>query len=137
MKPPAEQEVRQALVRAEDALDTAAYNLKGGFLLATVNRAYYACFYCMTALLYTEGVQAKTHQGTHIKFFDHFIKTAMFPHSMGAFVKVLFSKRQAADYELDAAISTDEAEDLVNKSREFYRSVSEYLDDWKSDLSSM
>ena len=49
-------EAQQALERAEDTLNESSYNLDGGFTIATANRAYYAIFYCLTALLYTEHV---------------------------------------------------------------------------------
>ena len=33
----------KALAKAADALENAVYNLKGGFIEATANRAYYVC----------------------------------------------------------------------------------------------
>jgi uncharacterized protein (UPF0332 family) len=46
-------EVAKALNKAKDSIAAAAYSMTGGFILAAVNRAYYAMFYCMNALLYT------------------------------------------------------------------------------------
>ncbi len=51
----------KALERADDAIQAAKYDLEGGHVLAAANRSYYAMFYCMTALLYTKDVFAKTH----------------------------------------------------------------------------
>ena len=44
-------EAVKALDRAKDAIETAEYTIQGDFILAAINRAYYAMFYCMTALL--------------------------------------------------------------------------------------
>jgi uncharacterized protein (UPF0332 family) len=68
MTHPEQSESFKALEKAEDAIENAEYNLKGGFISATANRAYYGCYYCMIALLYTKSVHAKTHQGAHTKF---------------------------------------------------------------------
>jgi uncharacterized protein (UPF0332 family) len=50
----------KALEKAIEALESAAYDLQGGFILTAVNRAYYACYYCMAGLLLTQNVYAKT-----------------------------------------------------------------------------
>lgn len=65
-------EAQLALERAEDTLDESAHNLDGGFTIATVNRAYYAIFYCLTALLYTEDIQTKRQRSTGYKFHSSF-----------------------------------------------------------------
>lgn len=94
-------------------------DLKGGFVLATANRAYYACYYCMTALLYTQDVYAKTHQGTRSKFTELFIKTGIFPLAISDSIALLFDSRQEADYDLDADITVEEAGRLIIKAKEF------------------
>lgn len=60
--------------KAVEALENAEYDLNGGFTLATANRAYYACYYCMTALLYTKDVYAKSHY-TPNKNYQHGMRT--------------------------------------------------------------
>lgn len=65
--------------KAEEAIKAAEYNINGGFSLAAANRAYYACYYCMAALLLTKNGYAKTHQGVRAKFSELFIKTTIFP----------------------------------------------------------
>jgi len=61
-------EIEKILREAEDCLSNAKYNLKGNWNKAAVNRAYYCMFYCVTALLHTQQISAKTHQGAHLKF---------------------------------------------------------------------
>lgn len=68
----------KALEKAIEALESAVYDLQGGFILTAVNRAYYTCYYCMAGLLLTENVYAKTHQGVKAKFSELFIKTVYF-----------------------------------------------------------
>lgn len=88
------EEALKILSKAVDALQTSEHDLRGGFLLATANRAYYTGYYCMAALLHTLNLYAKTHQGIRAKFSEYFIKTAILPRE----------------------ISEEEAKDLIRKS---------------------
>ena len=118
----------KALERAEDALENSVYSLHGGFTLGTVNRAYYTMFYCMTALLATQGVYAKTHQGIRAKFSELFIKSSLFPNNIAKYIGNAFDLRQEADYYLDTNITEDEAKILVENAREFYNLTKNHLE---------
>jgi uncharacterized protein (UPF0332 family) len=117
----------KAFEKAADAIENAKYNLKGGYFGATANRAYYACYYCLIALLYIQKVYAKTHQGTKAKFTELFIKTDIFSVEVSDAISMLFDYRQEADYDLDADISFEEAEILINKANEIYFLTKSYF----------
>jgi uncharacterized protein (UPF0332 family) len=121
-------EISKALERAEDALETAVHDLKGDFMLATVNRTYYCIYYCMTALLTSQEVYAKTHQGVRTKFSELFIKTGLLPKIMANYARDAFDIRQEADYDLDASVSEAEAQILIQNARDFYDITSKYLE---------
>jgi uncharacterized protein (UPF0332 family) len=125
---PFQEEALKALRKAEHALQNAKHDLAGGFFLATANRTYYACYYCMTALLYTKEVVAKTHQGVRSRFSELFIKTGIFPVAAADTITLLFDYRQEADYDLDAEINADEAANLVEKAGEFLRFIKQYFE---------
>jgi uncharacterized protein (UPF0332 family) len=118
----------KALERAEDALENSVYSLHGGFTLGTVNRAYYTMFYCMSALLATKGIHAKTHQDIRAKFGELFIKNSIFPTIIAKYIGNAFDLRQEADYDFEAIITEDEAKVLVENAREFYNLTKEYLE---------
>lgn len=105
--------------KAEEAIEAAEYNIKGGFSLAATNRAYYACYYAMTALLLTRDVYAKTHQGVRAKFSELFIKTAIFPDFIANYIKTSFELRQETDYDFDADIPIEVVTVVVNNTKEF------------------
>lgn len=127
MMPPEYTESLKALEKAADAIENAEYNLKGGFISATANRAYYSCYYSMIALLYTRNVYAKTHQGARAKFSELFIKSSIFPIEYSDSIAMLFDYRQEADYDLDEDITHEEAANLIKKASEFYRLVNTYF----------
>lgn len=120
-------ESSKALEKAADAIEAAKYNLKGKFYTATANRAYYACYYCMIALLYTQNIYAKTHQGTRTKFYELFIKTSILPIEISTSITMLFDYRQQADYDLDDDIDQVDAENIINKASEIYHSANNYF----------
>jgi uncharacterized protein (UPF0332 family) len=59
----------KALEKAGDAIENAEYNLKGGFVSATANRAYYGCYYCMIALLSSKKCACQNTPGSKCKVF--------------------------------------------------------------------
>ena len=117
----------KALEKAADAIQNAEYDLKGGFFLTVANRSYYACYYCMTALLYTNNTYAKTHQGLRSKFSELFIKTEIFPLASSEIISVLFDYGQQADYDLDSDITSEEAAALIKNAHEFYDRTKAYF----------
>ena len=130
-------EAQLALERAEDTLDESAHNLDGGFTIATVNRAYYAIFYCLAALLYTEGIQTKRHSGAQGKFHELFIRTDRFPRETINWIQASFQLRQSGDYDLEADISMDEAQEALNYAKQFYKLTKTYMDELTKNQSSM
>lgn len=124
------------LERASEALGSAAYDLKGGFILTAVNRAYYSCYYCMSALLLTENVYAKTHQGVKAKFSELFIKTGLFPEHASEIIQRLFENRQEADYDFDTDITANEAAISVEKASDFFQMTQQYFDQLNADTNS-
>jgi uncharacterized protein (UPF0332 family) len=122
-------EAQLALDRAEDTLSESAHNLSGGFTIATANRAYYAIFYCLTALLYTEDIQTKRHSGAQGKFHELFIRTGRFPRETINWIQVSFQLRQAGDYDLEVDISSEEAGQALDYARQFYALTKAYLDE--------
>lgn len=128
-------EAQLALERAEDTLNESTHNLDGGFTIATANRAYYAIFYCLAALLYTEDIQTKRHSGAQGKFHELFIRTARFPYETIHWIQASFQLRQSGDYDLEADISKEEARQSLDYARQFYGLTKAYLDELIKDQS--
>ena len=70
-----------------------------GYYNTAVNRMYYACYYAASALLITEGIVTKTHDGVLQMLSLHFIKTGVLPAEYGRKYRNLFDKRSSGDYE--------------------------------------
>jgi uncharacterized protein (UPF0332 family) len=84
------EEVIKILQRAADCLSDAQLNYQFQRYIACINRSYYCIFDCLQALLYTKDVFAKTHQGTHIKFNELYLKTKTLPEDLGVKLNFVF-----------------------------------------------
>jgi uncharacterized protein (UPF0332 family) len=122
------EDISVALDKAQDAIDSAEHSLTGGFETAAINRAYYACYYCIIALLNTKEVVPRSHQGTHAKFNELFVKSGIFSPTISKIVTLLFDYRQKADYDIYIDVSEDEARDLISKATEFLQLTKNYFD---------
>jgi uncharacterized protein (UPF0332 family) len=127
MNKPELQESFKAIARALETIEAAEYDMRGNFTLAAINRIYYACYYCMSALLLTKNIYAKTHQGTRAKFSEIFIKTGLFPGNIAEHIKNAFDLRQEADYDFDANVPDDIANLMITKTRELHQLSISYL----------
>lgn len=102
--------------------------LEAGFPDGTANRAYYALFNCILALLNTAGgLVPKTHTGAHTEFRKLFIKTGIFDESMSNAITELFNLRQGGDYEIDFDISVEDAQSAIDRAAEFLLQTEAYL----------
>ena len=91
--------VAYRLKRAEETIEEADYNAKGGYYNAAVNRLYYACYYAASALMLTERLDISTHKGIRNQLGLHFILKGRLDQRYGAIYSRLYQARQAGDYE--------------------------------------
>ena len=67
------------LDRAVETLQAAQRELQAEDYRTANNRAYYAIFHAMRALLALDGVDYKKHSGVMAHFNQHYVKTNVFP----------------------------------------------------------
>ena len=119
--------IQNYLDHADDALDAANVLLANEHVLALANRAYYAVFYCVCALLLTESVTTKKHEGARVKFHELFVKTGKFEREVGAILERSLEARQSADYDMDTHITEEQARKLLDDARYFYAATVTYF----------
>lgn len=122
------------LDRADDALRAAKHDLQGDFFLAAVNRAYYAIFYCANSLLHLKNINVKTHQAVRTKFSEEYIKTNIFPSSVGENLRRAYNLREIADYDMDGYIQPQEAEKVISDAEDILRITQDYLKNFRFDI---
>ena len=64
----------------------------------TINRAYYAMFYSVLALLAIKKLGTSKHSGAIILFDREFVKTGIFSKELSINLRLAFDRRQTHDY---------------------------------------
>ncbi len=119
--------INYRLQRASDTLNDARLLAENERWNSSINRLYYACFYAVSALLYYNSIEAKTHKGVRIKFMSEFIKTGLFDKEYGKLFSDLFDWRQEGDYSDFVSFDKDLTLSLINKSEEFIALIKNFL----------
>ncbi len=120
-------EIEKILSKATDCLADAELNMQFDRYIACINRSYYCLFDCIQALLYVKGVFAKTHQGSHAKFHEFYLKTNLLPRELGERLNFVFDLRQAGDYDYEAKMTREDAQTTLEIATLFLTKTKELL----------
>ena len=116
------------LQQAKETLDEAEFLLKGKKSpRAVINRAYYAMFYALLALLIFEPYSSSKHSGVLSYFNQKFIKNGLLPKRLGESINTAFELRQRGDYREYVEITYEQVEPFIKKTQEFIEEVRNYL----------
>lgn len=115
------------LQRAQEAVDDAKmlFTLERYNLAA--NRAYYAVFYAMRAVLALDGIDRKHHSAVIAEFRRLYIKTGVFDTWMSDTIRDLFDLRADSDYDDFFVASKAEVSEQIGNAERFVRQIAAYL----------
>jgi uncharacterized protein (UPF0332 family) len=116
------------LGQADEALAAAELNLAHALSRSAVNRAYYAMFYAVMALLAERTIETSRHSGAIAQFDLLYVKPQIFRAEMSRWLHRAFLHRQAADYGAEVTLTRPEVEALIVEAREFVAQVRDYFD---------
>lgn len=93
-----------------------------------INRAYYAMFYSVLAILATIDKGSAKHSGVISLFNQHFIKTDILPKELGKILHNAFDFRQEADYGTDTiAVSNEVALEILADAQTFVEVINTFI----------
>jgi uncharacterized protein (UPF0332 family) len=118
---------RVELEAARQALAAARALAALGLWGDAVSRAYYASFHAATAALFSLGLQARTHSGTHNLLFEHFVKPGLLDRSVAKNLSALQQHREAADYRAGSGIDATVGAEQVQHAAEIVAAVEALL----------
>lgn len=99
-----------------------------GSLWSVINRAYYAMFYAVLALLTSVGKGASKHSGVLTLFDEHFIKSDQLPREMSKAIHKAFELRQIGDYRELATLDEEQVTEVLSLADEFVYKVDQFLE---------
>jgi hypothetical protein len=88
------------------------------------NRAYYAAFYAVSAILSLEGVEYKKHKAVETAVHRDFVNTGKWNAELGRKYSDLFSLRLVGDYGNIERVSPEDAESAINDAVSILEAVS-------------
>lgn len=114
--------------QAEESLEEARFLLSGRkSTRSIINRAYYAMFYSVLALLVHESYSSSKHSGVISYFNKRFIKEGVFPEGLGRAINKAFELRQRGDYREYCDLSYDQVTPIIEEAELFITAVKRHL----------
>lgn len=107
------------IARAEMCLAEASALAAAGFPYGAASRAYYAVFHAARALVFSVGLEARSHKGVVSLLGDHFVRPGRLSPAMGRLVSRMQRDREDADYAAGAVFTVDEASQMIADAEAF------------------
>ena len=119
--------VRYRLDQAHDTLREATILRDATADRGAINRAYYAMFYALLALLATRQLGTSRHSGAIALFDREFVKTGAFSPELSKALHLAFDRRQVHGYGEMIELDADVVADTLADAQRFVLAVAEYL----------
>jgi uncharacterized protein (UPF0332 family) len=121
---------RQRLDKASGFVEAARLLLQEGFADSAADRAYYAMFYAVEALLAERDLDFSSHGAVHGAFGRLFAKTGELDPKYHGWLIRAFEARQSATYGVNVAEEADSerVEALIGQAEELVAAIRDYLD---------
>lgn len=114
-----QQNLRDELERAEAALRAADALIGLDLHADAVSRCYYAVYHYLRALLYSRGVEPRSHAGAIHLFNTQLVRPGVMDASFNRLLSGLQRSRELADYDAAVRFSADDARAYVVEARQF------------------
>jgi uncharacterized protein (UPF0332 family) len=119
--------VTYRLEQADESLEAARILLGNNLIRPSVNRAYYAMFYAVLALLAQGKKETSKHSGAIALFDRDFVKQGIFQKEYSRWLHDAFDLRQRSDYAAEYHASPEDAESTLNNAETFVAKVKDVL----------
>lgn len=122
---------RYRLNKAKETLETARMIFNDGKDFTSANnRAYYAIFYAIRAVLAIEEIDFKRHKDVLAYFNKEYVNKEKFPKMIGRKISQSQRIREDSDYDDDYEPSLEKTEQQINTAQELIDLVEEYVNNY-------
>ena len=115
------------LEQAKEDLDVAKLNYDNNYYKSANNRAYYAIFHSMRAVLAIEGIDFKKHKDVQAYFNKNYVNKEIFPRALGRKIAIASSIREDSDYDDEFIVNENKTLEQIQTAEELIKLVEEYL----------
>ncbi len=117
------------LKKAGESLRAAELLAANTLLDFAASRAYYTMFYVAEAFLLNEGLTFSSHAAVISAFGRDFARTGLVPVEFHRYLIDAQDLRNQGDYDIDSAITEDEANELIGHAEQFLELAQRLLGD--------
>ena len=119
--------VTYRLEQADESLEAASTLLVKKLIRPSINRAYYAMFYAVLALLAQGKKETSKHSGAIAIFDRDFVKQGIFKKNYSRWLHDAFDLRQRSDYAAEYHASPEDAKITLKNAETFVNAVKNVL----------
>lgn len=122
-----EKDLADLIRMAKESFEVAEDLFKSKHYGFSASRSYYAMFYAAEAVLLTKNLSFSKHKAVIAAFGKEFVKTDLLPQPLHQYLRNAFKLRQLGDYGFPGSVSEKKAQTLIEQTKDFIRTVEEYL----------
>jgi len=122
-----ERNAREETERSEACLREARTLADAGLPYGAASRAYYAVFHAARALLFSVGIDPRSHRGLVGLVGEHFVKPGLLPAELGRVLSRMQRDREDADYVSGAVFTPAEVDAMIADAERFAHEVGRIL----------
>ena len=119
--------IREEIDRANEAIRAANLLFENGFVRDGVSKLYYSLLYSIRALLLTEGLEPKSHEGALRLFGLHFVKPGVFEAKDSHIFSKLMKFREEADYNPSYSFSPEDFTEFKSEAEGMMQKITNHL----------
>ena len=120
--------IREEIDRANEAIRAAHLLFENGFVRDAVSKAYYSLLYSIRAVLLTEGLEPKSHEGALRLFGLHFVKPGAFEAKDSHIFSKLMKFREEADYNPSYSFSPEDFIEFKSEAEGMIQKITDHLE---------
>ena len=117
------------LEAAKSDIKSAKILLEAGEFRGATNRAYYGIYHAVSVIHALDGNAYKRHKDALANFNKNYIKTEIFPRTLGRKIAEAEEIRHASDYDDFYIATREEAEEQITTAEELVVQVQKYVTD--------
>ena len=109
--------------QAKETINVAKLCFENGHYKDAINRAYYAAFYAVKAVLALDNIDFKRHKDVVATFNRDYVASDVYEKEIGRLLSRLQKKRENSDYDNFYIASKEEAEDQIKFAEQIVMSI--------------
>lgn len=119
--------IREEIDRASETIRAAHLLFENGFVRDAVSKIYYSLLYSIRAVLLTEGLEPKSHEGALRLFGLHFVKPGVFEAKDSHIFSKLMKFREEADYNPSYTFAPEDFTEFKSEAEGLIQKINNYL----------